>query len=262
MQFTKYHGLGNDFVVVDVDSATALDAARARKICDRHFGVGADGVLLVSPSSRALAKMTVLNADGSQPEMCGNGLRCVALHLSRRHHAPDHFPVETDAGVLDCRLKLRENTTWITISLGRARHQESLKRDVDGSHYHFHRISMGNPHAISFAGIPELSVVDRVASQVSASLPDGSNVEFVRPLSQTQLQVVVWERGVGRTLACGTGAGAVAAAAALEGLSPFDQPLLVDLPGGSLEIRVRQDDLHVQLSGPARLVFEGELADI
>jgi diaminopimelate epimerase len=203
--------------------------------------------------------MTVLNADGSQPEMCGNGLRCVALHLSRHRHAGRDFTVETDSGMLDCRVQRRGEDDWVDLSLGRAAVLEPISAEHDGTAYHFHRISMGNPHAVTFDAQPSIELIDRFAPQVSARLPNGTNVEFVRQLAPTELDVIVWERGVGRTLACGTGAGAVTVAAAIDQRVPFGQKVLVNLAGGPLEITVGQADLDVRMCGPAKQVFEGSL---
>ncbi|HEX2736303.1 MAG TPA: diaminopimelate epimerase [Polyangiaceae bacterium] len=257
MRFTKYQGLGNDFVVVDAASPDAVSAEQARAICDRHFGVGGDGVLLVSPSAEGAARMTVLNADGSRPEMCGNGLRCVALHLAQR--AGQSFAVQTDAGVLACQMQMRGGESWVRISLGRGKPEGELVAERNGRALTFQRVSMGNPHAVLFDSDFDVPSIDVFAPTVSARLPGGANIEFVRQTAPTALSVIVWERGVGRTLACGTGAGAVGVAAARAGRAPFDQALSVELPGGVLEITVRQSDLHVELCGPARRVFEGEL---
>jgi diaminopimelate epimerase len=258
MQFTKYEGLGNDFIVVDADP-TAIDADQARHLCDRHFGIGADGVLLVSPTPSAAAQMVVINADGSRPEMCGNGLRCVALHLAGAGAVGNHFDVLTDAGALRCDVQTRGAQHWITIGLGKASSLAPLSTSFDGQSFEFARISIGNPHAITFGPVPPDELVDRLGPEVSASISGGANVEFTEQIAPTHLKVVVWERGVGRTLACGTGAGAVAAAAALAGRSPYERPITVELPGGALEISVRERDLDVQLCGPARRVFRGEV---
>jgi diaminopimelate epimerase len=230
---------------------------QARAICDRNFGVGADGVLLVSPAADGAARMTVLNADGSRPEMCGNGLRCVALHVSKR--AGRAFTVETDAGPLACELETRSGETWIRISLGRGTPQGELSATHKGQTHSFQRVSMGNPHAVTFGAELDNAEIDAFAPTISASLPGGANIEFVRQLAKDHFKVVVWERGVGRTLACGTGAGAVAVAAARAGLAAFEKPLKIELPGGILEITVRESDLLVSLAGPARRVFEGDL---
>ena len=258
LEFNKYQGLGNDFVVVEVSSLDQIPSATAQKICDRHFGIGADGVLLVLPSEQSLAKMVVINADGSRPEMCGNGLRCVALHLARGG-ASDRFHVETDAGTLECALARRGSEDWITISLGRAKELPTLDLKLAGKDYAFHRISMGNPHAVLFDSEHTIPEIDQLGPQVSAAIEGGANIEFVRPTSGNSLNVVVWERGVGRTLACGTGAGAVATAAALEGRVNFNKPTEVMLPGGALELTVEREKLGVELCGPAKHVFSGHI---
>lgn len=257
MHFSKYQGLGNDFVIVEVPTPDAISAEQARKICDRNFGVGADGVLLVSPAGEGAARMTVLNADGSQPEMCGNGLRCVALHVSRR--AGNSFTVQTDAGPLACELETRDRETWVHISLGKGMPLGELRATHKGRDFEFHRVSMGNPHAVTFGAPLSTTEIDVFGPAVSGTLPGGANIEFVEQLAPDHFRVVVWERGVGRTLACGTGAGAVAVAAARAGLAAFDQPLKIELPGGILEITVQKSDLHVGLKGPARHVFEGDV---
>jgi diaminopimelate epimerase len=259
LHFQKYEGLGNDFVVLNLAAIDELSEAAARQLCDRHFGIGADGILALTPSERAVAKMTVINADGSRPEMCGNGLRCVALHLWSHAHAGPHFQVETDSGLLECRISQRDGQHWVSISLGRAHPLPRLDIQLEGEQLLFHRISLGNPHAISFNGHHDIRQIDQLGPQVSAAIAGGANVEFVDVASARELRVVVWERGVGRTLACGTGAAAAATAAALEGLADFDQPVTVRLPGGPLEVTVARDNLGVELCGPARHVFSGSI---
>lgn len=259
LAFNKYQGLGNDFVVVELPSLDQLSTDAARQICDRHFGVGADGVLAVLPSEQGVAKMVVINADGSRPEMCGNGLRCVALHLAKGG-AGSRFQVETDAGLLECALSRRSDQDWITISLGRAQELPTLEVTLDGQQLVFHRVSMGNPHAVLFDSEHSVADIDRLGPKVSAAIEGGANIEFVRPTGGQNLDVVVWERGVGRTLACGTGAGAVATAAALEGRASFDRPTGVTLPGGTLELTVERKNLGVELCGPADFVFSGTIS--
>ncbi len=269
LRFEKYQGLGNDFIVVESRDPESFGIERARALCDRHFGIGADGVLLVSPaptsgsssSSSARARMTVLNADGSRPEMCGNGLRCVALHLARKAGASDtKFVVDTDAGPRPCHVEVASSglSGQVRTGMGRGRAEGRVEVDVDGQRYSFDRYSMGNPHAIRFADEESIERVDRIGPLVSSRLQGGSNVEFVVQKGERELHVVVWERGVGRTLACGTGAAATALAAAASGRSPFDQPLTVHLPGGALEIRVAKETWEVELRGPAAWVFSGE----
>lgn len=256
MRFEKYQGLGNDFLVVEA-ALRDFDVAQVPRLCDRHFGVGGDGVLVVSPSKTALARMTVFNGDGSRPEMCGNGLRCVALHVSRQRPEVSRFHLETDAGVLECELQRRDGEDWIRNALGQGQSLGSLKFEDGGSTLEFHRISVGNPHAVLFDSAHDEAAVDRIGSRLSAQIAGGANVEFVKQVAPRRLSVIVWERGVGRTLACGTGAGATVVAAARLGRVPFDEPVRVDLPGGALEVTVRQSDLGVTLCGPARHVFSG-----
>lgn len=259
--FQKYEGLGNDFVIVEGASTTL--SANAVALCDRHFGVGADGVLLVAAprSPGARATMVVHNADGSRPEMCGNGLRCVALHLARTDGLDDaEYTVDTDAGPKRCVVSRRGAAAQVLIDMGRAEAQGELVTEHAGREYRFARISMGNPHAVSLAGLLDGKDADAVGAAVSAQIKGGSNVEFVAQRAARAADVVVWERGVGRTLACGTGAAATAAALALAGKVPFGEPIEVRLPGGPLEVWVDAHTLAVRLRGPARWVFSGELS--
>lgn len=261
LQFTKYHGLGNDFIIVDTESPGAWTAERARSLCDRHRGIGADGVLLVGPpAGDARASMRVLNADGSEPEMCGNGLRCVALHLATAaDESQAVFGVSTGAGILGCTVDRSGSVPRVRLAMGQAKVlPEPLIFDAGGRRLSFDRVSTGNPHAIVFDEPFELSEIDRYAPQVSGSIAGGSNIEFVERLTPTRLRVVVWERGVGRTEACGTGAVATAVAAAVRGYSPFATPVQVELPGGTLSIEV-SESLETWLEGPAERVFQGEV---
>lgn len=263
IEFEKYQGLGNDFVVIEVANAAEFSPRWAQFVCDRHFGVGADGVLLISPAGDdapgCRARMTVLNSDGSQPEMCGNGLRCAALHLARR--AGEHlgsFTVATGAGALHCELAGDDEEAAVKISLGQAVDLGELRFSAQSEQLVLRRISMGNPHAVLFDRELTEQQVDELGPAISAQVPGGANVEFVTQEGDRLFRVVVWERGVGRTLACGTGAAATAAAAVLAKRAQHDQTLVVRLPGGDLEIEVHAD-WTVSLKGPARRVFGGQL---
>lgn len=261
LRFDKYEGLGNDFIVVEADGP--LPPERVTRLCDRHFGIGADGVLVVSRglSAGSRATMIVQNADGSRPEMCGNGLRAVALHLAR-HDGVDHadYVVDTDAGRRCCVVERSGDTATVAVDMGRAEPQGDHTAELDGRVFSFRRVSMGNPHAICLDGLLDTALVDRLAPFVSAEMPGGTNVEFVGQRGPTSFDVIVWERGVGRTLACGTGAAATATALALAGRAPFGVPVQIWLPGGPLEVSVAEGTLEVRLRGPARRVFGGELA--
>lgn len=263
LSFAKYEGIGNDFVVVDAEDEASLGVEQAKALCDRHFGIGADGVLLVLPASvpSARARMVVLNADGSRPEMCGNGLRCVALHLSRRDERENvEYLLETDAGPRTASVARTRDRGEVTLGMGRGMLGSELSLEHGGQVLRFSRVSMGNPHAVAFdIGLDERAL-DEVGPRLSAGEPAGSNVEVVTRVGPHAFSVLVWERGVGRTLACGTGAAAVAVMAAVSGRAPFDEPMEVKLPGGPLSLVVARETLEVTLRGPARLVFSGQVA--
>jgi diaminopimelate epimerase len=283
--FAKYHGLGNDFVVVDLRRAPATDAAamqdpaNARSICDRQFGVGGDGVLaILAPStSGADARMRVLNADGSEAEMCGNGLRCVVKYLRERGGvAKPRITVDTGAGPLACDAHADGDVVkTVTVDMGRPRLLRgeipitgpATERAVDVPFDGGRRVtcvSMGNPHAVLFVDDPRASLRDLAARdgasiETHAWFPKKTNVEFARMRSPTEIDLVVWERGVGITLACGTGACATAVAACLTGRSRVGDEIVIHLPGGDLNIRVSGDYETVFMRGPAVHVFDGEL---
>lgn len=261
LRFAKYEGLGNDFLVVDSSGADFFDPAQVARLCDRHFGVGGDGVLLVtSPTSLgARATMVVLNADGTRPEMCGNGLRCVALHLALQDRATEmSFIVDTDAGPRLVAVERTDHSASISVGMGRGLPEGEFSQPFQGKDLTFSRVSMGNPHAINFdAGLDERAL-DELGPAISGGFEAGTNVELVTTRGERQLDLIVWERGVGRTLACGTGACAVAVAAARQGRVPFDTEIDVRLPGGALYIAVARDTLEVTMRGPARQVFLGE----
>ena len=262
LKFSKYEGLGNDFIVVDAELEDAVAAEAAVRLCDRHFGIGADGVLLVLPAAErsARARLLIRNADGSRPEMCGNGIRCVALHLARADRAAEaRYTIETDAGALACDVVREGDAAQVSVAMGRARLEPEHAADFAGEERRFMRVSMGNPHAICFDTHDDVAHIDRFAPEVSRAFPNGSNVEFATTRGRESFDLVVWERGVGRTLACGTGAAATAVAAAVSGRAPFDAPIEVRLPGGPLSLSVQRETLAVSMRGPARLVFVGEV---
>jgi diaminopimelate epimerase len=261
LSFVKYEGAGNDFLVVEASSERAVSPERASALCDRHFGVGADGVLLVVPATdpAARARMVVLNADGSRPEMCGNGLRCVALHLARQDQL-DHasYRLETDAGERTAEVERSGQAARVTQGMGRGRLDGTLRFPVKGEEREFLLVDMGNPHAVTFGAPLTEAELDVIGPALSATQPNGANVEIVTPVAG-RLDVLVWERGVGRTLACGTGAAGVAVAAAATGLTRFGEAVEVRLPGGSLSVTVDEKTLGVTMLGPARLVFSGQV---
>jgi diaminopimelate epimerase len=254
--FDKYEGLGNDFVVVAADDERAFDAPFAKHVCDRHFGVGADGVLVLLPprDAKHTARMKVVNADGSVPEMCGNGLRCVALHLARARGVDrGELQIETDAGVLTCGIA----GDIVTVDMGVVAVRGSRELSVDGESIVPTLADAGNPHAILFGDFSRARVEalgPRIATH--AAFFTGTNVEFASVVEGV-IDLVVWERGVGITLACGTGACATAAVACSAGLVPYDEPVDVRLPGGTLAITIDRASGRATMRGPARHVFSG-----
>ncbi|MBI2847503.1 MAG: diaminopimelate epimerase [Chloroflexi bacterium] len=278
MQFWKMHGAGNDFVVVDARNARRNWSKMAVAMCDRHFGIGADGLLLVLPSKVADAQMRMFNPDGSESEMCGNGIRCFAKYvlengLTKRRQ--DELKVQTLAGVLSVWPKFRGKViVGARVSMGVPRFKPSeipinLKQRgltgvshyplaVDGREFKVTCLSMGNPHAVAFV---EESVEAFALAEVGpkienhALFPQRVNFEVARVLDKRRIEARVWERGAGETLACGTGACAIAVAAHLHNY--IDDKVDIELPGGTLLLEWDGKG-EVFLSGPVELVFAGE----
>ena len=271
LTFEKYEGLGNDFLVVDDPGAGArVDRALAVRLCDRHRGVGGDGVLVVL-GDRERPSMRVFNADGSVPEMCGNGIRCVGLHLVRRGRARIGEPlaIDTDAG--EHRVLVHEAgdegqvEVWMRapslepadLPLRSERRWVSEPIEVVGRLVRVTAVSMGNPHAVLFDEDGERAVLGP-ALEVDPRFPERVNVGFAAS-SERGLELAVWERGVGWTMACGTGACAAAVAAVETGRAQRGRPLAVHLPGGPLSIVVGAEGEPVRMTGPARHVFTGRV---
>jgi diaminopimelate epimerase len=259
VRFAKWQGLGNDYLIVEAaDLQLRLTAARARRICDRNFGVGADGILELTDEG-GVPRMTVWNADGSQAENCGNGIRMVARHLMAQGRLPAHRRILTGGGPVTVR---PAGGNRVEVRMGRARFPAGEVRErlrVAGGDVELAEVSMGNPHAIVEHPSPD-DVVSSLgpAIEAAARFPDRTNVEFVRAEGPSEITMRVWERGVGETLACGTGACAAAVAAVR--LGGLESPVTVHLAGGDLEIAV-DDDLEVTMTGPAVEVYRGELSD-
>jgi diaminopimelate epimerase len=255
VRFEKWEGLGNDFVLVE---GPPLPAAAVRWLCDRRRGVGGDGALFVEDAGGERPTMTVLNADGTRPEMCGNGVRCVAAFVAgRRGVGEGTIEVATDAGVKACAFVVQgDGAAEVTVDMGPAVVVGELSVDVHGALHRFTTVDVGNPHAVTFEAHDERGV-ELVGPRASAVPPSGFNVEICRA-SPGRVDVVVWERGVGRTFACGTGACAVAAVACANGLGAYGEPLVVGLPGGDLVIVVDAATHHATMRGPARRAFRGE----
>lgn len=270
MRFSKYHGIGNDFVVVDGPAAARVDAELARRICDRHLGVGADGVLLVTAGERG-PHMAIINADGSRPEMCGNGIRCVALHLSLRGELGEAVVIDTAAGPHRCRVQREGGSAQVEVEMAVPSLSPAALRlaaegpqldapfEVEGTTLHITAVSMGNPHAVSFDALGERRLALGPALATHPRFASGVNAGFARLEGEQALALDVFERGVGWTRACGTGACAAAVAAVETGRMARGAPIAVRLPGGTLSIQVGAAGERVRMTGPAEHVFDGEL---
>ncbi len=254
LSFEKWEGLGNDFVLVrDREAGLAIGSDLVRRICDRRHGVGADGVLVVGDSP---AEMVVLNADGSRPEMCGNGLRCVAALLAGG--SAKDIAVKTDAGERVARVSWTgPDEALVEVEMGRAEIGPVSRQAWGGREITFGAVSVGNPHAITFDAVAG-DEREGLGRHVERTTPGGTNVEFARQTAPDGFEVVVWERGVGFTQACGTGACATAALACVSGAASYGVPVRVALPGGELAIHVSAS-LEIVMLGPARRVFRGNL---
>ncbi len=259
LRFAKYHGLGNDFVVVE--GPPLVDPARAARLCDRRRGIGADGVLtILPPRDDGAAYMHIYNSDGSVAAMCGNGIRCVARHLAETRGAAGELVVETDSGPRRCRVHrdARGDFESVSVDMGPARFEGEQRFEVGREWFEALRISVGNPHVVLFDE-PTRARAESAGPAIEAKVPGGANVGFAA-LRDGGLDLVVWERGAGLTEACGTGACAAAVAALRTGRIGPGEPVEVRLPGGTLRVTVSADLADVEMRGPAERVFDGETA--
>lgn len=276
IEFTKYHGLGNDFILIDnrASSEPGLSPEQAIALCDRHFGIGADGVIFALPGQDGTDyTMRIFNCDGSEPEMCGNGIRCLAQFIADLEGvtAPHSYSIHTLAGVITPKL---EASGLITVDMGEpkllaaeipttlaAADQQVVDRPLqvgDGT-WNVTCVSMGNPHCITFVDDVAAIPLEQLGPQFEhhPAFPKRINTEFIQVVRSDYLKMRVWERGAGFTLACGTGACASLVAAVLTGRS--DRRATVELPGGPLQIEWSATDNHLYMTGPATRVFAGEV---
>jgi diaminopimelate epimerase len=275
MQFTKMHGAGNDYVYLDCLAGPVPGdlPELARQMSDRHFGVGADGLILIHPSECADARMQMFNADGSEAEMCGNGIRCLAKYVYDHGHCrQEQLQIETAVGVLDLELILTDQkVSQVRVDMGQPiLIAEQIPTTLSGSPVVKQRlsvadrelevtcVSMGNPHCVVFVEELTDELVLQVGPQieVDAHFPQRVNVEFVQVLSSGEVRQRTWERGSGETWACGTGACAVCVAGVLTGNT--DRKIVNHLLGGDLQLHWAVDDEHVYMTGPAEEVFQGQ----
>lgn len=265
IKFTKMQGTGNDFVVID-DRQSELEGVSldklAMKVCDRHFGVGADGLIIVMPSKKADFRMRIFNPDGSEAEMCGNGIRCFAKFVyDSSKDKKDVFSVETLAGIMVPAVIVKGGlAVGAEVDMGEPRPGDiDQEFKVSGQSYKITTVSMGNPHCVIFVDNIDNIDISGIGPKIEndKKFPNRTNVEFVQVQSDKEISLKVWERGAGITLACGTGACASVVAAVLN--KRTGRRVLVHLPGGDLDIEWELEDSHVAMRGPAEKVFEGEL---
>lgn len=272
MKFTKMHGLGNDYIYVDgfhenVENPSLV----AKKLSDRHMGVGSDGLVLILPSDVADFKMRMFNADGSEAEMCGNAIRCVAKYVvDREMTQKKSLTIETLAGIKSLQVFTgKENRVeLVTVDMGEpifnspdmvlSQEGSALKQEVfaGGTKYELTCVSMGNPHGVHFVSSVDNFPVHEIGSmlEINPVFPNRINVEFIEVVDSQNLKMRVWERGAGETMACGTGACAALVAACVN--EHTERTVTVHLLGGPLQISWKEDN-HVWMTGPAVTVFEG-----
>lgn len=277
MKFTKMHGCGNDYVYVNCMEKMLEDPDQvSRFVSDRHFGVGSDGLILICPSDQADFRMAMYNADGSEGEMCGNGIRCVAKYVYD-YGLTDQtsISVETKGGIKYLDLTVKEGkVSLVKVNMGSPILKPSLipiRSDkeqfvdepvtVDGKVYRMTGVSMGNPHVVTFVDDTASLNLEKIGPSFENHelFPNRINTEFVQVLSRHEINMRVWERGSGETLACGTGTCASAVACVLNGKT--DEHLTVHLLGGDLEIFYDRANDTVWMTGPASVVFDGELSE-
>lgn len=278
LNFTKMTGLGNDYIYVDCTDGTKLKniPEMAKKLSNRHFGIGADGLILIDKPDNKQSdfKMRIFNSDGSEAEMCGNGIRCVAKYIHDHNLSTnDKIAIDTLAGIK--KVKILENDEGVCneaiVDMGEPIFQDKnipynvyepfnkdLDINVEGEKMRFTVVSMGNPHAVTFVEDLDDLQIEMCGPVIESNpiFPNRTNVEFVQIIDKNNIRVRVWERGVGETFACGTGACAAVVASGLNGYT--DEIVNVSLPGGKLKIEWGKDN-HIYMQGPATTVFEGKL---
>jgi len=282
IDFVKMHGLGNDFILIDCINKSFGDSSflsyLAKKLCDRNFGIGADGLILILPSSKADLRMRIFNYDGSEAQMCGNGIRCFAKYAyENKLVLKNKFTVETLAGIITPELIFQDlknkKVLRIKVDMGipklRRREIPMIGEDtptVVGERLKINSeqtfkitcVSMGNPHCITFVDDVQSIPVDKIGPKIEnhSLFPEKTNAEFIQVLNRKEINFRVWERGVGETLACGTGACAALVASVLN--KKTDREATIHLPGGDLDIHWANDE-HIYMTGPAELVFKGKM---
>ena len=280
LKFSKMHGIGNDFVIIDESAGTVISESdkpeACRFLCDRHFGVGSDGVLFVETSSEADIGYRMFNPDGSEAEMCGNGIRCFADFVYRKKILEaESMTVETKSGIKTIDITLENNEPkFFRVNMGTSTFktdevpmiydsEECVNKELEvgGEKFNITVLSVGNPHVIIFVDDVDSVDIDKFGPlfETHRLFPENINVHFVEVISKNEGKMRTWERGAGVTLACGTGATSTAIAGYKNEL--FDSNVLLHLPGGNLKFTVYKegDQLGAFMEGPAELVFDGEI---
>lgn len=273
IKFTKMQGLGNDYVYIDaINQKIENESSLAQFVSNRHFGIGSDGLILICNSEVADFKMRMFNSDGSEAEMCGNGIRCVGKFVYDKGLTnKTTLKIETLAGIKELKLNLKEGKVEkVRVDMGEPILEaekipvvssenivQNLKLEIEERKFNFTCVSMGNPHAITFVKNVEGFEVEKYGSkiEVNEKFPQKTNVEFIEIVNKNHIKMRVWERGSGETLACGTGACASVVAGIINNL--IERKVIVELLGGILEIEWNKEDNHVYMTGPAVTVFEG-----
>ena len=259
MHFTKMQGLGNDYLYFWGEPEDPAEVSR--RLSDRHFGVGSDGIITIGPSETADFKMRIFNADGSEAMMCGNGIRCVGKYVYDKGYTDrTRLRIETLAGIRTLALHLCGG--WVksvSVDMGRAEAGDDLRLTVEDKEVVCTPVNVGNPHAVLFVPSAQDAPLTTLGPKIErhAAFPGGVNVEFVEVLAEDRLRMRVWERGSGVTMACGTGACASVAAAVKKGYCRAGGEIAVVLDGGTLKIKISPDG-GVTMTGPAEFVCEGE----
>ena len=274
MRFVKMHGLGNDYVYVNCFEETIKEPGiLAKKVSDRHFGVGSDGLILICPSQKADFRMDIYNSDGSRAEMCGNGIRCVGKYVyDRGLTKKKNLRIETLAGIRELVLHTRDGMVEaVTVDMGYPVLQSDKipiisannrvireKINIYKTEYEITGVSMGNPHVVIYVSHVKWVDLDRIGPEIEyyGRFPRRTNVEFVEVIDRNTLKARVWERGAGETLACGTGACASVVASVLNDLT--ERQVTVKLKGGDLSVIWNEKDGKVYMTGPATTVYDGE----
>ncbi|WP_028777071.1 diaminopimelate epimerase [Shimazuella kribbensis] len=271
MRFHKMHGLGNDFVVVQIEDEFPSDVSElAKQVCDRHTGIGADGLVFITPSEQADVQMRIFNADGTEAQQCGNAVRCVSkYYYERMDNSKTEILVETIRGIQQIVMQVKAGIVeLVQVDMGepilvpsqipvasKSIHDHVV---IEDQSYAFTAVSMGNPHAVIEVETLSDELVKGVGPKIELdkAFPEKANIEFVNIHSPQEITMRVWERGVGETMACGSGACAVLVASHLNGKA--ERKAMIHLLGGDLLIDWNEEDNHVYMTGPAAFVFTGE----